>query len=174
MHLDFIQPRRPASPWGWVLLGFGLLLCAALLQWRYGTLEPQLQTERKQLHNLQRDRATPSVAAGRLSDKQLKEDWIFASKVALELSAPWSELLTVFEGASKQPVALLSVELDGVRQDVLINAEARNYEAMLNYYRYLQQQALLTSVALQAHQVNQQDQDKPVRFRITAQWERTR
>jgi Tfp pilus assembly protein PilN len=174
MHLDFIQPRRPASPWGWVLLALGFLLCAALLQWRYATLEPQLQTARDQLRKLQSDHGAPLVAVVRLSDKQLKDDWIYASKVAQELSAPWSDLLTVFEGASNQPVALLSVELDGVRQDLLINAEARNYEAMLNYYRYLQQQALLTSVALQAHQVNQQDQDKPVRFRITAQWERTR
>ena len=34
-----------------------------------------------------------------------------------------------------------------------------------------QSQPMLTSVALQTHQMNRQDRDKPIRFRITAHWE---
>lgn len=170
MHLDFVRPHRPASGWGWVLLVAGVLVCGAALQWRYMTMEPQLQAVQQQLQVLQREQ-TGGPATARLSDKQLQADWARAAKVTQELAAPWPGLLALLEGAAEQPVALLSLELDGSRHDMVLTGEARNYAALLDYFRYLQQQKMLSGVALQTHQVNRQDRDKPMRFRISAHWE---
>jgi Tfp pilus assembly protein PilN len=172
MHLDFVHPRRPSSVWGWSLLLAGLLVCGALLWWRYSSIEEQIQLVQDQLQVVQRQQ---KISAGpttpRLTDKQLLADWKHAARVTQELSAPWQGLLAVLEGAAEQPVALLSLEFDGSRHDMVLTGEARNYSALLDYYRYLQQQKVLGSVALQTHQMNMQDKDKPMRFRISALWE---
>jgi Tfp pilus assembly protein PilN len=148
----------------------GVMVCGGVLQWRYVTLEPQLQSVQQQLQVLQRAQTT-GPATARLTDKQLQADWSHAAKVTQDLAAPWPGLLGLLEGAAGQPVALLSLELDGSRHDMVLTGEARNYAALLDYFRYLQQQKMLGSVALQTHQVNRQDKDKPMRFRISARWE---
>lgn len=172
MYLDFLHPHRRASLLGWLVLILGVLVCGVLLDWRFRTLEPNLQSAEAALNRAKRELAPTGPSALRLTDKQLASDWTRAAKVAQELSVPWPRLFAVLEGAAKQPVALLSLELDGARHDLVLTGEARNFAALLDYYRYLQQQSMLDKVALQTHQVNRQDSDKPVRFRITAQWER--
>ncbi len=172
MHLDFLHSRRPASAFGWLVLVIGLLVLGALLNWRFMTLAPQLQSTQTEIVRMKRELLPTGPAAARLSDKQLASDWVRAAEVAQELGAPWERLFAVLEGAAEQPVTLLTLEIEGSRRDLVLTGEARNYAALLEYYRYLQQQPMLGSAALQTHQVNRQDRDKPVRFRITARWER--
>ena len=66
---------------------------------------------------------------------------------------------------------MIRVDIDSVRREMVLSGEARNYASMLAYYGYLQKHRMLVGVDLQLHQVNRQDNDKPVRFRITAHWE---
>jgi Tfp pilus assembly protein PilN len=173
MHLDFVHPRRPASWGGWVLLGFGVLLLGSSLAWQRLVLEPRLVAAEGEWRRLQAEFAAREPAGIRLNDEQLAAEWTRAARVAEELAAPWAPLLAMLESAADQPVALLSLEPDAARQELVLTGEARNFAALLDYYRYLQQQRTLSAVALQTHQVNRQDRDKPVRFRITARWERT-
>lgn len=171
MHLDFLQPHRRASRAGWGLLGLGALALVAAVAWRMAVLEPQLHAAEADLRQLQAALAAREPAAVRLTDEQLASEWSRASKVAAELAVPWNSLFDILDGAADQPVALLSLEPDGARHELVLTGEARNFPALLDYYRYLQQQPMLNTVALKTHQVNRQDRDKPVRFRITARWE---
>jgi Tfp pilus assembly protein PilN len=172
MHLDFIRPRRRPAASAWLLLLLGLVAAGSLAAWRVLTVEPDLRAAEAELRSLQAGLATRQPSSARLNDEQLASDWARAAKIAEDLAAPWAELFGVLESAAGQPVALLSVEPDGARRELVLNGEARDYAALLDYYRFLQQQPLLSGVALHTHQVNQQDRDKPVRFRITARWER--
>lgn len=173
MHLDFLHPHRRDRSLGWGLLAVGLAALAAVLVWRYSVVEPQRQQGEAQLRQLQARLTELEPQAVHLSDQQLAADWATAVKVNHELSAPWEGLFGVLEGAAQQPIALLSLEPDSARRELVLGGEARNYEALMEYYRYLQRQPLLTRVSLQTHQVSRQDRDKPIRFRISAHWERS-
>ena len=171
MHLDFLRQHRPPSAWAWLLLLAGLLACGTVLDWRFTTLESRRISAEAALQRAQRELTPSAPAALALSDKQMSADWARAAKTAQELAAPWPELFEILEGAADQPLALLSLELDGARRNLVLTGEARNYAALLDFLRYLQSQSLLGAVALHTHQTNQLDHDKPVRFRITARWE---
>ena len=172
MHLDFINPRRRTSLWGWLLLLLGLAGVGGLLAWSLLELAPSVRAGEAQLQRLQSAVAAREPVLQTLSDEQLAADSTQARAVLQLLNTPWADLFAAIEGSSEQGVALLNLEPDAVRNELVLNGEARNYAALMGYYRYLQQQPMLSSVALQTHQVNQQDRDKPVRFRISAHWER--
>lgn len=172
MHLDFLHPHRRSAFWGWLLLALGLAALAVAAGWRFLELEPRVQAGEAQLLSLQQRFSAREPVAVLLSDTQLAADWTQADSVAQQLATPWSALFSLLEGGAGQHVALLSLESDGARRELLISGEARDYPALLDYFRYLQQQEVLSAVALQTHQVNRQDKDMPVRFRITAHWER--
>jgi Tfp pilus assembly protein PilN len=171
MHLDFLHPHRPAARSGWLLLCFGLLALGTALGWYFLSVAPRVAASEAELRRLQDAVAAKEPATIRLSDQQLAAEWTRAAKVARELAVPWAPLFAILEGAAGQPIALLSLDPDGNRRELVLTGEARNFAALLDYYRYLQQQSMLNSVALQTHQVSRQDRDKPVRFRITAHWE---
>ena len=171
MYLDFIQPRRRSSLVGWLLLLLGLAALGAVLAWQFLDLQPKLASEEAALRQVQSELTAREPVSVHISDDQLSVEWLRAAKVAQELVAPWAPLFAILEGASSQSIAVLSLELDGARRELILTGEARNYAALLDYYRYLQSQKMLTAVALQTHQVSRQDRDKPVRFRITAHWE---
>ena len=171
MHLDFLHRHRPPSAWAWLLLLVGLLACGTVLDWRFTTQASRLLSAEAALQRATRERTPTTPAALPLSDKQLSADWARAAKIAQELAAPWPELFEILEEAADQPLAILSLELDGARRDLVLSGEARNYAALLDYVRYLQSQSRLGAVDLHTHQINQLDRDKPVRFRITARWE---
>ncbi len=171
MHLDFLHPHRRTNRSGWVLLALGLLAVSAVLAWRWLELDPRLQAAQAQLQRAQASLSANEPVLQKLSDEQLNSDWSQAVGIAQQLGTPWEALFAELEAGADHGVALLSLEPDAQRHELLLNGEARDYAALVDYYRYLQSQPMLTSVALQTHQMNRQDRDKPIRFRITAHWE---
>ena len=171
MHLDFLHPRRSPSPWGWLMLVASILFCGFVLEWYLIQLQPELQRSESELNRAMRQVRPTEPTTARLSDKQLASDWKRAAKVAQELGAPWAPVFGILDGATEQPIALLSVDISSVRREMVLSGESRNFASMLAYYGYLQKHKMLVGVDLQLHQVNRQDTEKPVRFRITAHWE---
>lgn len=170
MHLDFINPRRQSSRIGWYLLVVALAAAIATGYWQQTQVAQRIEAGRSDVQVLQAKLNARTVGTVQMSNKQLSTEWQHAVKVAQALTVPWDSLLAVLEEFSSVDVALLSIETGSVRQDVIVSGEARNYAALVDYYRVLQQQDILHSVVLQTHQVNRQDRDKPVRFRIAAKW----
>jgi Tfp pilus assembly protein PilN len=174
LHLDFVNPRRPATPAGWAVLVVGLLLLAAALFWHARLVEPGIAEAEQEVARLQKELTAREPVALNLSDAQLSAEWQKALAINQRLGAPWQKLLAMLESYVDEPVALLSIDPDLTKKDLLLTGEARNLEALLDYMRFLKRQSMLTDVTLQSHQVNKQDRDRPVRFRISATWEHER
>ena len=90
--------------------------------------------------------------------------------VAAALNHPWDKLFSMLEAAPPGQVALLTLEPNAALHELVLTAEANNFNAMLDFYLLLGKQTDLSNLALHSHQINQQDNDKPIRFRITATW----
>lgn len=169
LTLDF---RREGRPYGWInaaLLALGLAAAAAA-----GSYAWQLAADVKAREDVLAQRqAKLKVNNGRhlaaAEQAALAREIDRANRVAAQLNLPWELLFSVLE-ANEHDVALLSVEPEVRKREVVIAGEARNFEEMLAYVRYLQAQPVFSGIALQTHQINQQDRDKPVRFKLTAGW----
>lgn len=170
IHLDFAHTHRPAGAIRWLSLLIGTLGLAAVISWNHWHWQARIATQEKRLHSLQVALESRQPAGMRMDDAQLAGEWKRAMAVAAELNLPWEKLFATFEAEAERPVALLSLEPDVVKGELILTAEAKNFEEMLSYYRMLQQQDNLSAVVLHTHQVNQQDREKPIRFRVTAKW----
>jgi Tfp pilus assembly protein PilN len=171
LHLDFLQAQRPASRWGWLLGLAGVAALGAVLSWHWLELEPEVTNRAAEIGRLQTRLRSSESAGPRMGEQQLAQEWTPAAAVAQQLSAPWDELFALLEKGADQQVALLSLDPDLAKREILLTGEARHYAALMAYYRYLQEQPQLSNVVVHSHQVNRQDRDRPVRFRVSAHWE---
>jgi Tfp pilus assembly protein PilN len=174
LHLDFVHPRRPATKAGWIALAGGLLLLAVVVTWHLRFLASDIGAAEREAARLRQEIVSHEPAALTLTDAQLAAEWQKALAINQRLGAPWQKLFGMLEGYVDEPVALLSVDPDLTKKDLVLTGEARNLDALLDYVRFLKRQPMLANVTLQSHQVNKQDRDKPVRFRISATWEHDR
>lgn len=166
MHLDFIATRPPTRAVGWLLLLVGLAGSGAVFTWNRFFLQPVVSVNTATLRALEA-RQPP---APKLDETRLVLEWTRAIAVANELNLPWEELFKAFEANADKPVAILSLDPNVGKHELTLTGEAKNLDAMLAYYRWLQQQKIFSGLALHTHQVNRQDQENPIRFRITAKW----
>lgn len=168
LTLDF---RREDRPYRWinsVLLVAGLAAAGYVgwQAWQLSATGNELDAELARLTK-QPERKVPR-RVGPEAEQVERESRVLAA-VALELNTPWNPLFRALE-AAPQKVALLSMEPDAHKRELILTGEAKDFKEMLDYVRYLQGQTMLSGIALQTHQINHQDRDKPVRFRITAGW----
>jgi Tfp pilus assembly protein PilN len=170
IHLDFIQARRPVGLGGWAMLLVGIAAIAAVVAVDILDWQPRAAAREEQLQALQTAIQARRPVVAKLDDKQLAGEWSKAMAVSSALNLPWEKLFATFEAEAERPVAVLALEPDAVKRELVVNGEARNFEAMLGYYRMLQDQPIFSDVVLHTHQVNQQDREKPIRFRVTASW----
>lgn len=170
LHLNFANTPRPAGAAPWLLLLVGAAACALAIGWDRLYWQPQLAEGERQLQAVQSALAAQQPGTLKIDDAQLASEWKRAITVARELNLPWEKLFSTFEAQAEQPVGILTLEPDASKGELVLTAEARNFEAMLAYYRMLQQQENFSAVVLHTHQVNQQDREKPIRFRVTAKW----
>ncbi|NTV94330.1 MAG: PilN domain-containing protein, partial [Thiobacillus sp.] len=91
-------------------------------------------------------------------------------QVLNQLALPWDRLFSAVEESSGADVALLVMEPDTLKGLVRIGGEAKHLDAALAFVKQLGAHPIFTRVALQNHQVQQQDPQKPVRFSLVAAW----
>jgi len=171
LYLDFVNPRRPPAAAGWLLLVVAALAVAGSVAWYLLVLAPDVQAaEHHWQIETQALTATqpPSLA---IAGTELAAERDRAGRLAQRLAVRWDQLFGVLETTAEQPIALLALEPDADKQELVVTGEARDFAALMAYYQSLQQQRIFRDVVLQTHQVNRQDRDKPVRFRIVAEWE---
>lgn len=170
IHLDFVSPCRPVGVPGWLVLMLGICMAATVVGWDHGYWRPLVAADADTLRSLQAGIAARRTAVAKMDDPQLAAEWQRAIAVADELNVPWAGLFATFEAEAERPVAILSLESDAGKRDLILNGEARNLDAMLAYYRLLQQQQIFSGLTLNTHQINRQDPQRPIRFRVTAKW----
>jgi len=170
LSLDFQQQRRRPG-WTNIALLAGGLAMATFLGWHSLKLFSQIRALQAQQATL--THGMPHRSPVRLSAAEahrLSNEITQAREVLAQLALPWEHLFTDIESSPDDHVALLAIEPDAVRHLVSISGEARDFNAMLDYLRALQNKDSLTGVYLQNHHIEQQTAEHPVRFVVLASW----
>ena len=172
LNLEFIQtPLYSLSRFSWVsLLMLMAGLGAAVYTWQiyqteqeaYATLELKLyQLNQHHPKKLPVKQVVVAITPEKL--KQLQE-------TVNTLAIPWGDLFLAIEQSDQKDVALLGFEPSSQKQQVILRGEAKSLQAVLDYIQQLQKQAVLSSVYLQNHSIDEANISKPVSFTIFANW----
>jgi hypothetical protein len=172
LRLDYQRSMQP-FPWaGAVLLALALSVLT-LAYVRYMDLTREAASLEEQAgYAMVRHKQPPTagVATNKRGTENMDLEIRHANEVLQQISLPWGRLFQAIESSSGKQVALLSMEPDAEKYVVKLSGEAKNITAVLNYVKRLSAQEVFSSVYLQSHQIQQQDQDKPVRFALLATW----
>ncbi|WP_426174050.1 PilN domain-containing protein [Massilia sp. TWR1-2-2] len=175
VRIDFAPPslartlhRTGALAWSLALLA--LLLCAGAGFIGWQTMARQRALD-NQLALVRAQSATPVVVLAAAPPPPVGAPQAAAINAAvMQLNLPWRALRDAVADATPKGVALLALEPDPRRFSMKITAEAKTSDEMIGYIERLKQQELFTAVALQRHEINELDPNKPIRFQIDAQW----
>lgn len=163
LELDYVAPV-PRPRWiGLLLLAVSLFIAADLvLRYREAQLALQrfeaeqglLSTERRPVRAIARER--------------LEEHAKAAQSAIRQLALPWAALVRTLETAALKDVAILQLQPDAQQRLLRLTAEASSLETMLGYLRRLGAAPGLSEVHLLAHQVREDDPQRPVQFTLQA------
>ncbi|HSH86763.1 MAG TPA: hypothetical protein VK958_05860 [Methylophilus sp.] len=111
--------------------------------------------------------AAQKKAAIALTQAQEKE----AVTITQQLNIRWFDLLQALESRQIKDIALLQLLPDAARGQFTLSGEAKDYNTLLKYVGHLQEEAVLTQVHLQKHQVIETHPQRPVSFEIQGGWQ---
>ncbi len=171
LQLDYLTRH-----WSSYRAGAAVLIAAAVASIYVLTLHVltgiEIKSQEKQWQSSQRRDNTGNSASNGSPEKieRLKPELKRANEIVQQLATPWDGLFNAIEVFDPNQVALLRIETDMSRHSLTITAEAKSFNGMLGYLRSLGKQAQLTDVYLISHQLLTEDELKPVRFSISANW----
>lgn len=175
LDLDFIT-HAPFSFSQWRLLGvviFAIGLVVAGFTWAsYQEQQAAYDALALRLSKLnQSNRVKTVVPTAELKSAEISPQHMQALKQTIaELTMPWEPLLQAVERASLPDVALLGLDPDIKKQQIVLTGEAKNLSTVLDYVQRLLAQEVLSEVVLQKHSVDEANPNKPVAFTIVAHW----
>jgi hypothetical protein len=158
--IDFVA--RAPRPW------FGLALALLALAALTLALGQAWWLRQHTLGAAVRD-ARPAATRAPLTESQ-RRSLIQVKSLAAQITAPWSDLLAVFEQHTLADVGLLRLEPDARSGRVKLSAEAKDVSAMMIYFTALEADPRLVDVVLANHQLERDVPGKPVRFTVQAGW----
>lgn len=172
LDLEFIQtPFFSLSSLSWLnLLLLLLSLVATAFIWQsYQTkqvLYDELELKLDQFNQQQKKIPVTSVAIS-IPPEKIKQ----IEQVVNALATPWDPLFLAIEQSDNKDIALLGLEPNSQKQQVIVTGEAKNLQVVLDFIQQLEQQPALAHVYLQKHSIDEADISKPVRFTVFAKWE---
>jgi hypothetical protein len=167
--LDFARSsRRPSLP-GLLLLAAGLLV-AGWVGYRYQStdaanaeLAQRLALAHRTTEAERKRKPDPAQEARTKSDDEARQRLMLA----------WPRLLATLEHARGKDVGFIQIDADGRRGTAILKAEARDYRAMLDFYRRLQSAHEFGEVFLAEHELKEVDGAHPVGFTMRMSWKRS-
>ena len=154
-----------------VLLAGAVAMAVVLAYWQMVQV-PELSQQRKHVQTEMARLGTAPSASMKPTD--LAQAWQFAQMASVQLGLPWQKFFVQLGNAAKAGhVAFLSIEPDSRKGFVVLVAEARTLESMLQFVSDLQASPEFSQVVLQSHAINKAVPEKPVRFRVSATWRTT-
>lgn len=172
LNIDFGRHRAFTAPAGMVLLCVAslLLLIGTARLWHAYDENDRVQSEQDaQRHMLFAKSHPPTMQqtpAAKLAQSQ-------SLAVLHELTVPWQDLLSIVEDYPNHDVALIGIDQSPAQSQIRITAEAKDFDAMIAYLRYLQASVLLREAVLNDHVIETNEPGTPVRFQITAVWRKS-
>ncbi|MGB4812293.1 MAG: PilN domain-containing protein [Methylophilaceae bacterium] len=174
LELELTRSASELPTWTW-LGGIVFITASAfsVLTWQaYQILQNQHEATQAQLQVLEQAQQRSALVKPVAASQQINQEQLQTLKLAeIELKMPWNALFDALGKSSMKDVAILALQPDSKKQQVIISGEAKNYTTVLTYIDRLSQQPNLTQVYLQKHVVNDADQDKPIRFSLFARWQ---
>ncbi|MEI8168783.1 MAG: hypothetical protein WCG50_03835 [Rhodoferax sp.] len=169
-HLDFVAEAGGLRGLRLSLLVLGLLAAAGV--WTYQQTE---MLPRTQLLNLELARQKAELTPPAVQSTLKPADLLAASRrvqaISDQLNLPWSGLFaSMGKASSKESLAFLTIEPDAIKGQIVVVAEARDLDAMLKFFKAMQDSQSFSDVTLQSHLINHAVAEKPVRFRLSARW----
>lgn len=153
-----------------VFLVAGLCAIAGVLGFERTVLGPELQAQRQMVVS-QREKMGSKSTPSTMKPDELAAAWRTAQNAAVQLNLPWSRFFaSLGESSAAGEVALISIEPDTQKGQVLVVAEARTLNSMLDFVSALQISDEFSEVALQSHLVNKAVPEQPIRFRLSTKW----
>lgn len=174
IRLDYQRSARP-FPWAGLAVLASALLALGLAGMRYHELNQRIAQWEARIDRDERTAGRDARALRPVSAeaaRQQAQEVQHANQVLRQLSLPWETLFRAVEASGGENVALLSMEPDLKKGMVTISAEAKDFDAMLEFVRQLGRRDVFDSVLLKNHQVQQADPEKPIRFSLLAEWKR--
>jgi Tfp pilus assembly protein PilN len=171
IQLDFTAPGERIGSLSWLLLAIGLCAAGALaLTWQ--TADSAAHDARARLASLTAlSAAKPaSKTPPKRSDPAAEVRQRDETEAARALALPWGRLLSRLQDTRPDDIAFLSLDADGRRGDFQIIAEAKNYQAMLDYTLALQAESGFKAVSLMRHELHQIDGVQGVNFSLRGTW----
>ena len=173
LDLDFIQAPffslRRLSWFSLFLLAASLVV--ALFTWQiyqakhveYIGFEARLVD----LNQQQQQRKLPiKQAPASIPPEQLKQ----LQETLNALAIPWNALFEAIEQSDQKDIAILSLEPNSQKQQIVMTGEAKNLQVALAYIAQLERQPALSQVFLQKHSIDEVNTSKPVSFTVLAKW----
>jgi hypothetical protein len=169
-YFDLLAVARPLQWLRAALLVSGALALAAVLAYAQWVFYPELQIQRQQLQQ-ELSRLGKAPASATMKPHELEQAWQHARLASVQLGLPWQNFFAQLGLAAKGGhVAFISIEPDAQSGRVVLVAEGRTLEAMLQFLADLQSSAEFSDVQLLSHAFEKSLTEKPVRFRISAAW----
>jgi Tfp pilus assembly protein PilN len=171
IRMDFSRDSDAPSATGVTLLRLGLVAavvsaaCYVTVSGEIDRLEARASETNGKARKMPA-RLTESPGDAREMQQEIKN----ANQVVQQMTLPWDRLFKELEAAASKEVALLTVQPDVGSRQVRISGEARNFKAMLDYARRLEQTEMLRDVVLLGHEMKPQDPQRPVAFSLIAGW----
>jgi Tfp pilus assembly protein PilN len=105
------------------------------------------------------------ASAPRTVSRPLKKEQLSGlNAVVRQLNTPWMDVFDILERRTPANVALVSIEPDGRRSIVRVQAEARSIDELLAYAETLERDAAVTRVVLLRHETNDRDENHPAQL----------
>ncbi len=171
VDIDFVAPH-PLSFKRVTLYGLSLMLIAIALSiycmQHINATQAALTAEQSRLAAIApvTHSATIEPAVETASEAEIK----YAREIVAQLSTPWNPLMNTLEQSNMSNIALLSIEPNRKKQQIVLTGQAKNMASTLSYIKQLERIETLSQVYLLKHSIDQSDPFKPVGFTILAQW----
>lgn len=160
-------------------LGLALLVVSivagSISLWEYASAARELERIEAEIQFTagtgQRDHSTPAVqAVPRISTQKVNA----INNAIARLNIPWGELFAAFEADKPKDVALLALLPDARKRRLLVQAEAANPRAMIEFVERLRAVPLFEEAFLVKHERRDQEIGQPYRFAIEVRWKEER
>lgn len=168
LELDYLQQGAAGRlRWGGLaLLAFAALAGAKQADLYFSAKREVGELEIRQSRLASRDGAVEKVVLPEATVREIHR----ANDVIEQIALPWDRLFRAVESAAGDKVGLLGITPDPKTGTVEVAGEAADLNAMFDYLKRLQRQPSLKAVYLLNNKLNDQDQQHPIRFTVTASW----
>lgn len=167
--LDLARSAPPVVWWQWLLLIVAAAISImSLINYRADVKE--IARLNQAIAAAEKVVTPPPVKRSQTVDPNTARAMKASNQLIARLQLPWEALFHEIESAQSKDIALLAVQPNAERRSLMLEGEARNASAALDYIVALEAQPSLADVNLVSHEVRREDAEKPIRFSITAEW----